>query len=284
MSICSEATTSSEATNTTGHETKKTLPVVCVRTISREYFLLKSQRINVHQQTIDPDWSSLKKRVSDIIDGELKKRVTLEAQRLGLTCYYRGGKQLVQNFSEIGKAWKHDDSLECARRVNGAINGQFAEDKGYEYRIEETVMEDLGLVYTAETKGKGCIAMMVVRRKSELAKTTMKRSVTTHEAKISTKRTKADVAAEGKRKPKIKESFMICSNDESQWYDKDGAIYSGKIKGDTKKCMSENDYLKTKIQELEASLKENEKVHTPLYLLVLLNAISNTLFTFCNSD
>ena len=284
MSVCSEATTSSEATNTTGHEIKKIVPVLCVRTISREYFLLKTQRVNVHQQSIDVDWSSLKKKVCDIIDGELKKRITLEAQRLGLTCYYRGGNHLVQNFSEIGKAWKHDESLECARRVNGAINAQFAEDKGYEYRIEEDVMKDLGIVYAADDKGKGCIAMMVVRRKSELAKTTMKRSVTTHDRKISTKRSKADVAAEGKRKPKTKESFMICSNNESQWYDKDGAIYSGKIKGDTKKCMSENDYLKTKIQELEASLKGNEKVHMPLYLLILLNAISNTHYLFRNSD
>ena len=275
---------STEVINSIGHETEKSVPVVSVRTISREYFLLKSQRVNVHQQAIDPDWTSLKKRVSDIIDGELKKRITLEAQRLGLTCYYRGGNQLIQNFSEVGKAWKHDDSLKCARRVNGAINGQFAEDKGYEYRIEKEVMTDLGLVYEADDKGKGCIAMMVVRRKSELAKTTMKRSVTTHESRISTKRSKADVEAEGKRKPKIKESFMICSNDESQWYDKDGAIYSGKMKGDTKKCMSENDYLKTKIIELEASIKENEKVHTSLYLLVLLNAISNTHSTICNSD
>ena len=275
---------STEVINSIGHETEKSVPVVSVRTISREHFLLKSQRVNVHQQAIDPDWTSLKKRVSDIIDGELKKRITLEAQRLGLTCYYRGGNQLIQNFSEVGKAWKHDDSLKCARRVNGAINGQFAEDKGYEYRIEKEVMKDLGLVYEADDKGKGCIAMMVVRRKSELAKTTMKRSVTTHESRISTKRSKADVEAEGKRKPKIKESFMICSNDESQWYDKDGAIYSGKMKGDTKKCMSENDYLKTNIIELEASIKENEKVHTSLYLLVLLNAISNTHSTICNSD
>ena len=254
MSVCSDATTSSEATNTTGNEIKKIVPVVCVRTISREYFLLKTQRVNVHQQSIDADWSPLKKKVCDSIDGELKKRITLEAQRLGLTCFYRGGNHLVQNFSEVGKAWKHDESLECARRVNGAINGQFAEDKGYELRIEENVMKDLGLAYEDE-KGKGCIAMMVVRRKSELSKTTMKRSVTTHEMKISTKRSKADVAAEGKRRPKTKEAFMICSNNASQWYDKDGEIYSGKIKGDTKKCMSENDYLKMKIQELEDSLK-----------------------------
>ena len=263
MSVCSEESTSSEAT-TTGHEIKKIVPVVCVRTISREYFLLKTQRVNVHLQTTDIGWSSLKKKVCDIIDGELKKRITLEAQRLGLTCYYRGGHHLVQNFSEIGKAWKHDNSLECARRVNGALNGQFVEDKGYEFKIEENVMKDLHLVYAAEEKGKGCIAMMVVRRKSELSKTTMKRSVTTHERKISTKRSKADVEAEGKRKPKAKESFMICSNSESQWYDKDGAIYLGKEKGDTNKCMSENDFLKNKILQLEASLKDNEKVRMPL--------------------
>ena len=122
-----------------------------------------------------------------------------------------------------------------------------------------------------DEKGKGCIAMMVVRRKSELAKTTMKRSVTTHESKILTKRTKADVEAEGKRKPKQKESFMICSNEESQWYDKDGAIYPGKIKGDTKKCMSENEYLKTKILELEVSIKASERcINDSIYLFYLM--------------
>ena len=122
-------------------------------------------------------------------------------------------------------------------------------------------MEKLELMYEEDQKGKGCIAMMVVRRKSELAKTTMKRSVTTHELKILTKRIEADVEAEGRRNPKQKESFMICSKEESQWYDKDGALYSGKIKGDTKKCISENEYLKIKILELEASIEASEKVH-----------------------
>ena len=141
-------------------------------------------------------------------------------------------------------------------------------------------MQDLGLVYAADNKGKGCIVMMVVRRKSELAKTTMKRSVTTHKSKILTKRIKADVEAEGKRKPKQKESFMICCNKELQWYNKHGAMYSGKIKGDTKECMSENEYLKTKILELKASIKASEKVYILFYLFVLLDDILTHILPF----
>ena len=60
------------------------------------------------------------------------------------------------------------------RRVNGALNGQFADNKGYEYKIEKDVMEKLQSTYEEGQKGKGCIAMMVVRRKLELMKTTMK--------------------------------------------------------------------------------------------------------------
>ena len=50
-----------EAINTICHETEKTLPVCSVRTIFKEYFLLKIQRVNIHIQTTDPDWLSLKK-------------------------------------------------------------------------------------------------------------------------------------------------------------------------------------------------------------------------------
>ena len=105
------------------------MPICDVRQISKDYFLLKSQRVNLHQQTIDKDWQPLKKSVCDIIDGELKGVMTLEAQRLSLTCYFCGGTQLVQNFSEIGKEWKHDSSLECARRVNDVLNRQFTDDR-----------------------------------------------------------------------------------------------------------------------------------------------------------
>ena len=86
-------------------------------------------------------------------------------------------------------------------------------------------MGKLKIKYEEGEKGKGCIVMMGVRGKLELSKTTMKRAITTHEAEILTKRTKVDVEAEGRRKPKIKYYFMIHSNKELQWYDKDGTPY-----------------------------------------------------------
>ena len=67
---------------------------------------------------------------------------------------------------------------------------QFAEVEGYEYDIERDVMKKLKLEYKDDSRGKARIAMMVVRHRSELAKTTMKRSWTTHKGKIVTKRTK----------------------------------------------------------------------------------------------
>lgn len=63
---------------------------------------------------------------------------------------------------------------------------------------------------------------------------------------------------------------MIHSKDESQWYDKDGTPYTGKKKGETVKCISENEYLKTKIIELEAKVVADEKVHLYFYLIILL--------------
>ena len=70
-----------------------------------------------------------------------------------------------------------------------------------------------------------CTAMVDVRRKLELSKTMIKRVITTHELKVLMKHRKEDLQVEGRRKPKQKESFMIHSNDESQWYDKDGTPY-----------------------------------------------------------
>ena len=131
---------------------------------------------------------------------------------------------MVQNFSEIGKVWKYDNSVEIATKINRVLHGQFAEVDGYEYDIERDVMKKLRLEYEDDSRGKACIAMMVVRRRSELAKTTMKRSWTTHEARIVTKRTKKEVKEEGIRKPKVKESFRIQTNIDSVWYSKDGSM------------------------------------------------------------
>ena len=61
------------------------------------------------------------------------------------------------------------------------------EINGYEYDIEQDIMKTLRLEYEDNSSGKVCIAMMVVRRRSDLAKTMMKSSWTTHESKVPTK-------------------------------------------------------------------------------------------------
>ena len=54
------------------------MPICDVQIIPKEHFWIKSQRVNVQSQTIDKDWQALKKSVCDIIDGELRGRMTLE--------------------------------------------------------------------------------------------------------------------------------------------------------------------------------------------------------------
>ena len=75
--------------------------------------------------------------------------------------------------------------------------GSLRRKEGYEYDIEKTVMTKIGLQYLHDEMGKGCIAMMVVRRKSELVKTTNKRSTNTQEEIILTKTTTIETQDEG---------------------------------------------------------------------------------------
>ena len=238
-----------------------------VKTIPKDYFLLKTQRVNTERRDNDDDWIRLRKETGDVIDGLLKGAMVVEAQRINICMYTTGGEQVVNNFSEIGKAWKYDGSTETASKVNRALNGQFAEKKGYEYDIEKKVMQQIKVQYPHDAMGKGCIAMMVVRRKSELAKTTNKRSTKTHEGRIITKRTTIETKDEGQRKPKVKESFKVINNKKSQWYDKDGCEYTGDTKKKYTKCVSENDFLLTKIAELEKKIETQRKVRICIYYL-----------------
>ena len=68
-------------------------------------------------------WANLKNKVMNAIDGELKDRMTIEAQRMKLTLMRGDQQQLVSSFKEIGKVWKmiplHDDT---ARKINQIIN------------------------------------------------------------------------------------------------------------------------------------------------------------------
>ena len=118
-------------------------------------------------------WVELKNEVNNAIDGELKDRMTVEAQRLNLMVTRGDTKHLVTNFKEIGKAWKFSEMADdMAPTINQIINGQFEKHKGYEFYIENEVMKRLRLTYDKNNllTGTHCIAMMVTRQKYDLAK------------------------------------------------------------------------------------------------------------------
>ena len=82
--------------------------------------------------------------------------------------------RVIVNYSEIGKSWKNDGSPSNQEKLNQVMTRNFKKDKGYEVRIEESVMREHNLSYIDELKGtkgkvfKGCIARMVTRRKVEM--------------------------------------------------------------------------------------------------------------------
>ena len=198
--------------------------------ITYDYFLTKDQRLNNTMRARDGEkWAQLKKKVMNAIDGELKDRMTMEAQRMNLTLMRGDQQQLVSSFKEIGKVWKmlplQDDT---ARKINQISNGQFEKNRGYEFYIETEVMKRLRLAYNKNIilTGTHCITMMVTRLKCDLAKSMMARGEKTHGFKIRKIRTKAEVKEEGTRRPKVKQSYQLLGREGNNWYTKEGEDYS----------------------------------------------------------
>ena len=209
-------------------------------------------------------WVELKNRVNDAIDGELKDRMLVEAQRLQLMLMRGDTEHLVTSFKEIGKVWKitpmHEDT---APKINQIINGQFKKNKGYEFYIETEVMNRLSLAYDKNIilTGTHCIAMMVTRRKCDLVKSMMARGNTTHGIKIRKIRTKSEVKQEGERKPKEKQAYQLLGRDGNSWFTKEGDEYSETSRSisssSRSSCLIAKD---AKIAELMASLEKKNKV------------------------
>lgn len=85
------------------------------KVITKKYFVTKGQRVNKDMKNSDPDWESLKAKVTKMIDSALKEEMVVEAQRIKLKYVEKDVKVLVQNFRGIGKSWKMDRSLENAK-------------------------------------------------------------------------------------------------------------------------------------------------------------------------
>ena len=64
-------------------------------------------------------------------------------------------KYLVESFTEIGKSWKTDDSVENANKINQVVYRIFDSSKGYEYYLEKGIMSKLKLEYSDEIKRRG---------------------------------------------------------------------------------------------------------------------------------
>ena len=239
--------------------------------IPKYYFLLKSQRVNAVMKKYDPDWEDIKNKVQVQIDSELKDKMLKEAQKVGLRFGKDDRKFLVENFSVIGKSWKNDGSIENAKMINQVLYGIFDASQGYEYYLEKDIMSKLKLEYSDEIKGRGCIAMMVTRRKADLAKCVMKRASLTHDTKITKQRTSEQAKSEGVRKPKHKYSFQIKSMTGNKWYNKNGTDYS-----DEKYAITETSQeveLKRRFKDLEKQLDNRVKVSIFSHLLFILKIV-----------
>ena len=145
------------------------------RRISRELFLMvDEQKVNYKMKTSVPDWAELREKVKKTIDDYLKLIIIKYAQESRMVVTHQNVSRIIVNYSEIGKSWKNDGSPSNQEKLNQVMTRNFKKDKGYEVRIEESVMREHNLSYIDELKGmkgkvfKGCIARMVTRRKVEM--------------------------------------------------------------------------------------------------------------------
>ena len=134
-------------------------------------------------------WKELRKGVQNAIDEDLKLMMILRSQEVGLKVKIEDDERNVTCWNDIGKAWRNDDSIDTAKKLYEVVHATFDDKSCYEIYMEANVMKKLKLKYNDEEyKKKGCIARMIITRKSELNKLINKRSDSTHQKKISSKR------------------------------------------------------------------------------------------------
>jgi len=134
----------------------------------------------------------------------------------------------VKSWSDIGEAWKNDDSVDTAKKLYEIVHATFDDNSGFEMYMESKIMNRLELKYNDDSlRNKGCIARMVMTRKSELNKLINKRTECTHQKKISSKRLgKID----GNRNSKG--TFTIKGPEKCETYNRDGSICGTKGSGE----------------------------------------------------
>ena len=144
-----------------------------LRKISRDLFVAtKDQKVNVEMRTSIPDWDVLRNKIKKAIDDKLKLRLIRNAQQEQMTITHNNAKRVIINYSEIGRSYKADGSSNNCAKVFKVTKHSFLKDKGYELRMEKSIMSEHQLSYIEELDkaklAKGCIARMIVKRKVEM--------------------------------------------------------------------------------------------------------------------
>ena len=87
------------------------------------------------------------------------------------------------SWNEIGKAWRNSDYIDTAKKLYEVVHETFDDNSLYEIYMEAKIIDQLELKYKEDDKYEknGCIARMIITRKSELNKLINKRSESTHQ-------------------------------------------------------------------------------------------------------
>ena len=218
--------------------------------IEKEYFIKSDQHHNKFMKDRDGDiWITLRKAVLKEIDADLKAMMILRSQEVGLKVKHEDEDRSVSSWNEIGEAWRNDDSIDTAKKLYEIVHATFDDKSGYEIYMELIIMDRLKLKYKKEGyKKKGCIARMIITRKSELNKLINKRSEATHQKKISSKRTERKGSSRNSR-----DTFTIKGPNETECYNRDGSICGSKASGEVKRFDSH--FYMEKIRALEVQKK-----------------------------
>ena len=205
---------------------------------------------------------ALRKAVMKEINSYLHGKMLRKAQRVGLTIHDNNKERVVSSFSEIGKAFKYDGSVECAVKLTES----FDDDGVFSYYCETRVMNNLKLKYIEEEnsdKDVGCIARMVVKRKCDISKVFNKRAGNTHAKKVLVKRTPDEV----KENP-IKDRKQAFVFSKKRWFTKESfeVNHNGEIEDESL------NYYKQKYEQLQKKFDDREKVcDSIMFAIALLN-------------
>ena len=135
-------------------------------------------------------WKILRLAVGGKIDKHLKAKMILRSQEVILKVKTEDMEKILSCQSDIVMVRKNYDSVDTAKKVFEVVHATFQDHSGYDVYMKAKIMKRLQLKYDVDDyNNKGCITRMIITRKSELNELMNKRTESTHQTKMSSKRT-----------------------------------------------------------------------------------------------